>query len=171
MSIPAKPKLTAEERRERWWARNPLPFAVMSASKYDSSVYLIDSRESLYEVALYELKIRADSGYYGSEDDYFSGTYEEYVQKNLGMSVAEADQLLVVQEPKVRELIELKNRYGRMMRAYRDEQVEKETVRNIHRALDTEQSVNPLYVVQLLLDRSHGEYEKFEIRAFNTVPE
>ena len=169
MNAVVKPKLTEEERVEKWWSRRPLPFYVRTKEKHSEETYLVQTREDLAKIARNILAYRAGYGYYGNASDYFQGTYEAYVEEHIGMSVEEADRLLMNKTMVAPEMQRLRERYMGLKRAFQDEKHEAATIRSIGNMLDSSQDVNPLAIVQLLVDRSSYQYEGFEICQFNRV--
>jgi hypothetical protein len=166
-TVATKPKLTAEERRERWWSRHPFPCYVYSKDRYGESVFLIQSREDLIAVAFGELKHGHELSHFGREDWFFSGTYEEFVQQEIGLSVEDADRLLMGPEPTVHELKQLKARYTGLKRQFLEEGESIRTLKTVHAILNGE--VEPLAAIDVLLNRNWTDTRSFEIRQFNEI--
>lgn len=55
--------------------------------KYDTSVYLVNSQESLIELMVKATKRWYESHFLPHIDWFFEGSYEEYFEKNMGMTV------------------------------------------------------------------------------------
>jgi hypothetical protein len=166
----AKKQLTPEERIENWWNRRPLPFYVKTKSKHHDAIYLIETREDLHKLATYELKTRYEDGYFGSEDDYFSGTFEEFVEKQMGMTQQEADALFGIDRKHVEHNLQrAQNRYLNLMTEYGQNVSALQAVRRAEGLVKFDRF--PMAVVQFLLDRSSFEYEFFSIEHFDKVPE
>lgn len=61
------------------------PMYVKLHDKYDDSIHLIDSQESLVEVMIEATKSWYTNHFLPHPDWFFQGSFEEYFEKNMGM--------------------------------------------------------------------------------------
>lgn len=165
--VPAQ-VLTPEERRERWYARYPLPCYIRTKDKYGDAVYLVEKKEDFGTIALSILKQRSNNGCYGDDSWYFSGSFAEYVLEKTGVTMEEAEALIA--SPLAEKMDILKNfktRFGQLKKEWLAEQEDIREQRTIKRILSGDEGTHPLNAIAVLQDRSGGEYEYFSIELFD----
>lgn len=162
-----RPLLTPEERKARWLGKQTYPCYVRDTGKHGDNIYLIQSSEDLIATALQIVKDRKEIGYFGEPGDFFTGTYEEFVQQEMGMSIAEVEALVIDKEPKIRELLNLKERFLSLRRSYAQEQESAAELKSVDRILNGD--IDPYYAITILINRAGYQYEGFEISQFTKI--
>lgn len=159
--VVTKPVLTNRQKLEKRLRNITFPACVHIKEKHGDAIYLVDCIEDLITVCRKIIKNRLKYNYYGQPSHYFSGTYDEYLKKNLGLTLGEIKELME-KFPDSNEIKEIERKAVEYKRWWYDEH-DALGVLNAIAKLDSIPELAPF----ILWDRSGHQYEGFEVRNFD----
>lgn len=138
--------------------------------KYGESFHLITTEQDLVDVMVYYTKQWFDSHWLPREDWYFTGTYEEYFFKKMGLSLQDYDRVLQMCAGMTIEAIEqLKEKGGKMRNRYLSEQEGLDTAKFYRDVIDNGLGKRAGMLYNCLSEQTYNDSKMFSLECFNSI--